>query len=363
MAGLDIMKAFWQGKRVFLTGHTGFKGSWLSLWLQSLGTKVVGYSLEPPSSPALFDVAHVADGMQSIKGDILDFPKLQKALQEHKPDILIHLAAQSLVRYAYQFPIETLSTNIIGTANVLEAARHVDSIRVVVNVTSDKCYENREWAWGYRENESMGGYDPYSCSKGCAELVIASYRRSFFSAEHAAKVASVRAGNVIGGGDWAVDRIVPDSIRAIVQHNPVLIRNPQAIRPWQHVLEPLAGYLLLAQKLWCDGQIYAEGWNFGPDENHSWSVEKLVAGLCRLWDKDAKWLVKNSDILHEAHYLKLDSSKAIQNLGWRPLISMQDTLAMTVDWYKRFYADEDPRVTVLEQIAKYQKLYKENQDA
>lgn len=357
------MRTFWQGKRVFLTGHTGFKGSWLSLWLQSLGAEVIGYSLEPPSVPALFNVAHVAVGMRSIKGDILNLPKLQKTLQEYAPDILIHMAAQSLVRHSYQFPIETLSTNIIGTANVLEAARHVDSIRVIVNVTSDKCYENREWTRGYRENESMGGYDPYSCSKGCAELVIASYRRSFFSAEQAAKIASVRAGNVIGGGDWAADRIVPDSIRAIIQHKPVLIRNPHAIRPWQHVLEPLAGYMILAQRLWDDGQGYAEGWNFGPDENHAWSVETLVDGLCHLWGEDASWLVNNSDTMHEAHFLKLDSSKAIQNLGWRPLLNMQDTLAMTVAWYKRFYEGEDPRKIVLEQIAKYEKIYKENQDA
>ncbi|SMD13522.1 CDP-glucose 4,6-dehydratase [Sporomusa malonica] len=355
-----MMKQFWQNKRVFLTGHTGFKGSWLSLWLQSLGAQVVGYSLEAPSLPSLFKEARVAVGMQSLNGDILDLAKLKQALEECRPEILIHMAAQSLVRYSYQFPIETLSTNIIGTANVLDVARHVDSIRGIVIVTSDKCYENRERVWGYREDEPMGGYDPYSCSKGCAELVIASYRRSFYSSTHAAKVASARAGNVIGGGDWSADRIIPDSIRALHQCKPVVIRNPKSIRPWQHVLEPLAGYLLLAQKLCDDGLSFAEGWNFGPDENHACSVESLVDGLCRLWDSDVKWLVKQDDTLHEAHYLKLDSTKANQKLGWRPVLSMQDTLAMTVGWYKRFYDGADAQALMLEQIAKYEKLYKEN---
>ncbi|HWQ41883.1 MAG TPA: CDP-glucose 4,6-dehydratase [Desulfosporosinus sp.] len=357
------MKTFWQEKRVFLTGHTGFKGSWLSLWLQALGAEVTGYSLEPPSVPSLFEVANVADGMQSITGDILDLPRLQKTLQENKPDILIHMAAQSLVRKSYQFPIDTFSTNIMGTANVLEAARHVDSIRVVVSVTSDKCYENQEWVWGYRENEPMGGHDPYSCSKGCAELIIASYRRSFFSSKQSANIASVRAGNVIGGGDWAADRIVPDCIRAITKGKPVVIRNPNAIRPWQHVLEPLAGYLLLAQRLWDDGQNYAEGWNFGPDVKHSVSVGSMVDVLCHMWGEDAKCRVEGDEHLHEANYLKLDSSKAIQKLAWRPLLTMQETVAMTVAWYTRFYEGQDPRIVTLEQIAEYQTLCKENRDA
>jgi len=357
------MKKFWQGKRVFITGHTGFKGSWLSLWLQSLGAEVIGYAMYPPSTPSLFTAANVADGMKSIKGDILDFCKLQQVLQESKPDIIIHMAAQSLVRHSYQFPLETLSTNIMGTGNLLEAARHVESVKVIVNITSDKCYENQEWTWGYRENEPMGGHDPYSCSKGCAELVIASYRRSFFSAAHGAKVASARAGNVIGGGDWAVDRIIPDSIRAINEGKPIQIRNPKAIRPWQHVLEPLAGYLLLAEKLWDNGQIYADGWNFGPDENHAWPVGKMVNLLCDLWKNDAKWLAQSGDFLHEAHYLKLDSSKAIANLGWHPVLNMEDTLTMTVNWYKRFYNGENPRAVTVEQIKKYQTLFKEKQDA
>lgn len=358
LEGLVIVKAFWRGKRVFITGHTGFKGSWLSLWLQSLGAEVCGYSLHFPSNPSLFEEAAIKDGMVCIEGDILDFSKLQRSLLEYKPDILIHMAAQSLVRLSYQSPIETLSTNIIGTANVLEAARYVDNTRVVINVTSDKCYENREWAWGYRENEPMGGYDPYSCSKGCAELVIASYRRAFYSLEHAAKVASVRAGNVIGGGDWAVDRIVPDAIRAIIQDEPVIIRNPRAIRPWQHVLEPLAGYLLLAEKLWSKGETYAEGWNFGPDDSHAWRVQDLVEALCRLWGQNARWVTSLGNELHEANYLKLDSSKATHHLKWRRVISMTDTLKMTVDWYHRYYTGSDPKELALKQIREYENVLK-----
>ncbi len=356
------MEKFWQGKRVFITGHTGFKGGWLSLWLQSLGAEVIGYSLKPPSFPALFDVAHIANGMISIEGDISDFAKLQYSLQEHKPEIIFHMAAQSLVRCSYQFPLETLATNIMGTANILEAARHADSVRVIVNITSDKCYENREWVWGYRENDAMGGHDPYSCSKGCAELVTASYRRSYFSLENTANIASARAGNAIGGGDWAADRLVPDGVRAIVNGEPILIRNPRAIRPWQHVLEPLSGYLLLAHRLWDDDQNYEQGWNFGPDEQHAWTVEQLTDMFCRLWGDEAKWFVKANDHLHEAHYLKLDSSKAMRCLGWRPVLDMKETLAMTVEWYKRFYDGEDPRELTLAQIAKYQTLGKENRD-
>ncbi|MEN6348194.1 MAG: CDP-glucose 4,6-dehydratase [Syntrophomonas sp.] len=357
------MGTFWQGKRVFLTGHTGFKGSWLSLWLKSLGAEVIGYSLDIPSVPSLFEIAHIGDGMKSLKGDILDSQLLQKKLSENKPDILIHMAAQSLVRPSYQNPLETLSTNIIGTANVLEAARFVDSIRVIICVTSDKCYENQEWLWGYRENDPMGGIDPYSCSKGCAELVIASYRRSFFSSESAANVASVRAGNVIGGGDWAIDRIIPDSVRAITQGKPIPIRHPNAIRPWQHVLEPLAGYLRLATNLWEDGANYNEGWNFGPDDNHAVPVGTLVEMLCNSWGEGAHWAVDNNTHPREANMLRLDSSKAIHRLGWRRVLTMNDTVHKTISWYKKFYNGEDPKTITLEQIEQYQTLLKENQDA
>lgn len=346
------MRDFWCGKKVFLTGHTGFKGSWLSIWLNFLGAEVLGYALKPPAEPALFSLARLTDKMESMEGDILDYPKLRTALTNFKPDIIIHMAAQALVRHSYRFPLETLSTNIIGTANVLEAARYVDNVQAVLAITSDKCYENREWIWGYRESEPMGGHDPYSCSKGCAELVIASYRRSFFSSGKVG-VASARAGNVIGGGDWSLDRIIPDSIRAVASKRPVLIRNPMAVRPWQHVLEPLAGYLLLIEKLWQNGSLYADGWNFGPSDNRASSVRAVVDTLCHLWGNDAKWQVISDDTLHEAHYLKLDSSKACYKLGWQPILNLQDTLSWTVMWYKRFYGGEDAYNLTLEQIAKY----------
>ena len=272
-----VNSAFWKDKRVLLTGHTGFKGSWLSLWLQSMGAQVTGYALAPPSNPSLFDVAEVGKGMTSIIGDIGDLERLRAVFAEHKPEIVIHMAAQALVRYSYVEPVETYSTNVMGTVNLLEAVRGTDSVRAVVNVTSDKCYENREWVWGYRENEAMGGFDPYSNSKGCAELVTAAYRNSYFHPgqykEHGVAIASGRAGNVIGGGDWADDRLIPDIMRAITQGKPVNIRNPHAIRPWQHVLEPLSGYLLLAQKLFEDGPAYAEGWNFGPNDEDAKPVQ------------------------------------------------------------------------------------------
>lgn len=353
------MDSFWQGKRVFITGHTGFKGSWLSLWLNQLGAQVTGYALTPPTRPSLFCSTRLIEEINSIEGDILDYEQLKKKLLENRPDVIFHLAAQSLVRQSYLEPRNTLAVNILGTANLLDAARYVDRVHSIVNITSDKCYENREWVWGYRENDPMGGHDPYSCSKGCAELVTSSYRRSFFSTVDTANIASARAGNVIGGGDWAHDRIIPDSIRAIMNGLPINIRNPQAIRPWQHVLEPLAGYLLLAQKLWESGDCYAGGWNFGPDASHCWSVNDLVNTLCNIWGEPAKWdNVSNTsgDLMHEASYLKLDSAKATTQLGWRPILKMDDTLAMTVNWYKRYNEGEDAKNLTCEQIIKYQKL-------
>ncbi|MDQ7096249.1 CDP-glucose 4,6-dehydratase [Desulfosporosinus sp. PR] len=351
---------FWLGKRVFITGHTGFKGSWLSLWLQTLGAEVCGYSLQPPSNPSLFELTRAQEGMISIEGNILDLPYLHKHINQFKPEIIIHMAAQSLVRHSYQFPIDTLAVNIMGTAHLLEAVRRVDSVRVAVNVTSDKCYENREWLWGYRENDPMGGHDPYSCSKGCAELVTSSYRRSYFMAENAVQVATARAGNVIGGGDWATDRIIPDCFLAIRQGEPIFLRNPEAVRPWQHVLEPLAGYLRLAEMLWFNGQQYAESWNFGPDDSHAWRVQDVVETLCSLWGKDAKWIAKSDATEHEAHYLKLDSSKAVQKLGWARKMNMFDTLSMTVEWYKNYYNGADPWLISTKQIQAYQKLLEEN---
>lgn len=347
---------FWQGKCVFMTGHTGFKGSWLSLWLQSMGAKVVGYSLAPPSNPSLFEVGRVAEGMISLEGDIRDLEQMQTALKQHQPEIVIHMAAQSLVRYSYQNPVETYATNIMGTVNVLEAVQHTSSVKAVVVITSDKCYENREWVWSYRENDAMGGYDPYSSSKGCAELVTAAYRQSFFNkmGGDSAAVASVRAGNVIGGGDWAADRLIPDMVRAVTEDRPVLIRNPLAIRPWQHVLEPLSGYLLLAQKLYEDGADYAEGWNFGPSEDDARPVQWIVERLTELWGEDASWVPDKAEHPHEAHYLKLDCSKAKLHLDWRPRWSLTQALENIVLWHKAHQLGDDMREISLRQIADFQ---------
>jgi len=351
-----MIHEFWKGKRVFLTGHTGFKGSWLSLWLQSMGTKVVGYALAPPTNPSLFEVGRIADGMISLEGDIRSIEQMKMALLQHQPEIVIHMAAQSLVRYSYQNPLETYATNVMGTVNVLEAVRHTSSVKAVVVITTDKCYENREWVWSYRENEAMGGYDPYSSSKGCAELVTAAYRQSFFNQAEGGSVAvaSVRAGNVIGGGDWAVDRLIPDVMRSISAHRPVLIRNPLAIRPWQHVLEPLSGYLLLARKLYEDGADYAEGWNFGPSEDDARPVQWIVERLSELWGEDANWTIDKTEHPHEAHYLKLDCSKAKLRLNWQPRWSLAQALENIIAWHKAHQRGYDMREFTLEQIADFQ---------
>jgi len=343
---------------VLLTGHTGFKGSWLSLWLQSMGAKVIGYALAPPTDPSLFVAANVAEGMISHEGDIRDFAALAAAFEKHRPEIVIHMAAQALVRYSYANPIETYSTNVMGTVHLLEAARLTDSVRAIVNVTSDKCYENREWIWGYRENEPMGGYDPYSNSKGCAELVASAYRASFFNpndfAKHGVALASARAGNVIGGGDWAEDRLIPDIMRAITQNKPVNIRNPHAIRPWQHVLEPLSGYLLLAQKLYEEGAGYAEGWNFGPNDEDAKPVQWIVDKLTKTWGEGASWVLDGGDHPHEAHYLKLDCSKAKARLDWHPHWNLPTTLDNIIRWNKQWIAGENMQKASLQQIADYQ---------
>jgi len=351
--------SFWQGKRVLLTGHTGFKGSWLSLWLQSMGAQVAGYALAPPTNPSLFEVAEVGNGMTSIIGDIRDLERLRKVFVEHRPEIVIHMAAQPLVRYTYVEPVETYSTNVMGTVNLLEAVRSTDSVKAVVNVTSDKCYENREWVWGYRENEAMGGYDPYSNSKGCAELVTAAYRNSYFHPEqyktHGVAIASGRAGNVIGGGDWAGDRLIPDIMRAISQGKPVNIRNPHAIRPWQHVLEPLSGYILLAQKLYEEGAAYAEGWNFGPNDEDAKPVQWIVEKLTEAWGEGASWVLDGGDHPHEAHYLKLDCSKAKARLDWHPRWHLDETLDKIVSWHKYYQQGADMKAVTLAQIDMYSK--------
>ena len=350
---------FWAGKAVLLTGHTGFKGSWLSLWLQSAGAKVIGYALQPPTSPSLFDAANVAEGMTSIEGDVRDFAALSRVFEKYRPEIVIHMAAQALVRRSYTNPIETYSTNVMGTVHLLEAARLSGSVRAIVNVTSDKCYENREWVWGYRENEPMGGYDPYSSSKGCAELVASAYRTSFFNPENHAKpgvaLASVRAGNVIGGGDWAEDRLIPDIMRAIVQGKPVNIRNPHAIRPWQHVLEPLSGYLALAQKLHENGAAFGEGWNFGPNDEDAKPVSWIVEHLTKAWGEGASWVLDGGNHPHEAHYLKLDCSKAKARLDWHPRWHLEEALAAIVDWHRAHQAGKNMREVTLRQIAAYNK--------
>lgn len=352
-----VEPSFWAGKVVLLTGHTGFKGSWLSLWLQSVGARVVGYALQPPTNPSLFVAAVVNEGMTSIEGDVRDFSALSKVFEKYQPEIVIHMAAQALVRRSYNNPIETYSTNVMGTVHLLEAARLAGGVRAIVNVTSDKCYENREWVWGYRENEPMGGYDPYSNSKGCAELVASAYRTSFFNpnvyAKHGVALASARAGNVIGGGDWAEDRLIPDIMRAIMLGKPVNIRNPNAIRPWQHVLEPLSGYLLLAQKLHAEGASFCEGWNFGPNDEDAKPVSWIADRLTKTWGEGASWKLDGGNHPHEAYYLKLDCSKAKARLGWHPRWHLEETLEAIVGWHHAHQSGKNMRDFTLQQIASY----------
>ncbi len=349
----QIDPAFWQGKRVLLTGHTGFKGSWLSLWLQSMGATLRGMSLPPPTEPALFEVARIAEGMEHRIADIRDFATMKSEFDDFQPEIVIHMAAQPLVRLSYAQPIETYSTNVMGTVHVLEAARHAGSVKAIVNITTDKCYENREWVWGYREDEPMGGHDPYSNSKGCAELVSSAYRRSFLK-DAGIAMATARAGNVIGGGDWAVDRLIPDILRALQEGQPVLIRNPHAIRPWQHVLEPLAGYLLLAERLYTQGQADAEGWNFGPRDEDSRPVQWIVEHLCDRWGDGASWTLQPGDHPHEASFLKLDISKARKRLQWAPRWPLETALARITEWHQAWLEGQDMRVLCLNQISQYQ---------
>lgn len=348
---------FWQGKRVFITGHTGFKGGWLSLWLQEMGAVVKGYSLPAPTSPSLYDEAKVWSGMSSVEGDIRDFTHLRQVIYEFKPEIVFHMAAQPLVRLSYKDPIETYSTNVMGTVYLLEAVKQVGGVKAVVNITSDKCYENREWVWGYREEEAMGGYDPYSNSKGCAELVASSYRNSFFNkntySEHGCALASVRAGNVIGGGDWANDRLIPDMLKAFANDDKVEIRSPYSIRPWQHVLEPLSGYISIAENLYQFGSEFAEGWNFGPKDEDAKPVEWIVDRLVSLWGNGADWYVSEGEHPHEAHYLKLDCSKAKMRLNWQPVWDLSTTLDKIVLWQKAWLDGQNMREYTLNEITEY----------
>ena len=355
----SVDPSFWRGKRVFLTGHTGFKGGWLSLWLSSMGSKVTGYALAPNTNPNFFEVAKVAEDLEeSHIADIRDLERLQKAMADAKPEIFIHMAAQPLVRYSYANPVETYATNVMGTVHVLESIRNVDSVRAAVIVTTDKCYENKEWAWGYRENEPMGGYDPYSNSKGCAELVTSAYRQSYFSPEkyskHQVAIASARAGNVIGGGDWSEDRLIPDAIKAFEANEALIIRNPLATRPWQHVLEPLSGYLVLAQAIYQAGAKFDGAWNFGPRDEDARTVQEVINLLIKNWESVASWTQDQSEQPHEAHSLKLDCSKARQYLNWTPRWSLEQAIENITQWQHAYQQQSNMREISLQQISKYQ---------
>jgi CDP-glucose 4,6-dehydratase len=356
MESLAVNQAFWRDKKVLVTGHTGFKGSWLSLWLSRMGARVVGYALDPPTEPSLFALARVADSMRSIRGDVRDLEALRALVREEEPAILFHLAAQSLVRASYENPVETYSTNVIGTVNVLEAMRD-STVRAAVIVTSDKCYENKEWVWGYREADPLGGADPYSSSKACAELVSAAYRRSFFNQPDAPRIATARAGNVFGGGDWSSDRLIPDVMRAFMAGRKVSIRNPHAVRPWQHVIESLHGYLALAEHLLTNGREFADAWNFGPWDQDVRPVQWVVDRLAARWGDHAAWQIDERQQPHEATLLKLDSSKARQRLGITPRLNIDTALDWTVEWYRAYVDDgASSRRVVEEQIERYEAL-------
>lgn len=344
---------FWKDKKVFLTGHTGFKGSWLSLWLQSMGADVKGFSLAPPTNPSLFVVAEVAKNMESEIGDIRDLEQLKKSMLGFNPDVLIHMAAQPLVRLSYVEPVNTYTTNVIGTVNVLEAARSCPNLKAIVSVTTDKCYENKEWAWGYRETEPMGGHDPYSSSKGCAELVSSAYRTSFFNTQKSAALATARAGNVIGGGDWADDRLIPDILKAFENSKSVIVRNPLSTRPWQHVLEPLSGYLVLAENLYTSGQKYAGSWNFGPKDEDCKPVNWILNQMVTVWGEEARWELDQNNNPHEAGFLKLDCSKAKQKLHWEPKWNLDYTLGLIVKWHQAWRACKNIHELCLQEITNY----------
>lgn len=353
MEGLVINSRFWRGKRVFLTGHTGFKGSWLVLWLRHLGAEVTGYALAPPTDPNLYDMARAHEGIRDLRDDVRNLESVCRALRKANPEIVIHMAAQSLVRRSYVEPVETYSTNLMGTVHVLEAVRRTSGVRAVLIVTSDKCYKNHERKSSYHENEPIGGYDPYSSSKGCAEMATDTYRRSYLHDNTA--VASARAGNVFGGGDWAEDRLIPDMMRAARDRRTAQIRNPHAVRPWQHVLEPLSGYLLLLERLYHDGQTFAEAWNFGPSDKDAKPVEWIAHEMATLWE-DVRWKQDDASHPYEAEYLSLDCSKARERLGWIPRLPLSEALSWTVQWYRGHNAGLDMRRLTEMQIEKYSGL-------
>ena len=350
---MAVNREFWRGKRVFLTGHTGFKGGWLALWLTDMGAEVHGYALTPPTEPNFYTVAKLHERLAcSTIADIRDIEALNQAMQAAQPDVVLHLAAQSLVRYSYAAPVETYAVNVMGTVNLLEAARHTHSVKAIVNVTTDKCYENREWIRPYREIEAMGGFDPYSSSKACSELITAAYRRSFLESA-GIHVASARAGNVIGGGDWATDRLIPDFLRALDAGETLIIRSPLATRPWQHVLEPLSGYLVLAEKLFIEGAGFAEAWNFGPDDTDAKPVQWIVEHLCNQVP-GAQWQCDQAPQPHEANMLKLDSAKAKSKLGWQPRWDLKTALGMTLGWHQAWREGVDMAASSVQQIQAYE---------
>ncbi len=343
----------WRGRRVLVTGHTGFKGSWLSLWLHQLGAEVTGFALPPPTDPSLFEAARVGELVTHVEGDVRDLSALVDVVERARPEVVFHLAAQPLVRLSYEQPVETYATNVMGTVHLLEAARRTPGVRAAICITTDKCYENREWVWPYRESDPMGGHDPYSSSKGAAELVIAAYRRSFFSGEGAPALASVRAGNVIGGGDWALDRLVPDLVRAFEAGEAPAIRSPDAVRPWQHVLEALGGYLLIAERLLAGDRRIADAWNFGPSDDDARPVSWIVERMRAAWGDAAEPVPFRGAVPHEAGLLRLDCSKARAELGWRPTLPLTDALGWIVDWHKAVAGGADARGVTNGQIADY----------
>lgn len=357
-----MTEGFYKGKKVFITGHTGFKGSWLSLWLSMLDAEVTGYALEPPTDPAMFYICHVNRYVKSIVGDIRDRATLADSIGRAKPEIVFHLAAQPIVRLSYEKPVETYETNVMGTVNLLDAVRSCPSVKAVVVVTSDKCYENRESFWGYRETDRLGGYDPYSSSKACQELVASAFCSSFFNTadynKHGVAIATARAGNVIGGGDFAQDRLVPDIVRSILNKEELSIRNPDAIRPWQHVMDPLYGYLTLAETLYTEGPVYAGAWNFGPDSNNIQPVYRLVNRLYKLWGEKEQYKLNKEGNPHETKCLKLDSSKANQLLNYRPKYNMEEALELIVGWNKAFMESKDMDRITIDQIFEYEKYQK-----
>jgi CDP-glucose 4,6-dehydratase len=354
MENMAMNLSFWRNKTILITGHTGFKGSWLSLWLQELGANVIGFALAAPTQPNLFTLAKVKENMISLEGDVRDFDSLLKAFLTYKPDLVFHMAAQSLVRYSYEQPLDTYAVNVMGTVNLFEAVRKTSTVRAIINVTSDKCYENKEWMRSYHENDVLGGHDPYSNSKACAELITSAFRRSFYKdVKSPCGLASARAGNVIGGGDWAKDRLIPDIVRSILHNVSLSVRYPQALRPWQHVLEPLSGYLKLAQGLFLSPDEYAQAWNFGPEESGIKSVDWIIQKIQQLWQRTLSVHYDSAPKLHEASLLKLDSSKAKLNLDWEPIWDLETALKKTIDWYCAWEKGEDLHKKTLKQIEEY----------